>query len=128
MRVADDIGVFENLVLKFDAIRISLRGCARTDVKDQPLAFAQDGLEIGSNWVGEMVRRDSDDFVRYEKWHFNLDFVGHATSFALQLGPSGTQFAVAGRTTDNSGNALIHSTKEVVCTIGQCPLTLSGLL
>ena len=40
MCVADDIGVFENLMLEFDASWIFLRGGAGTDVKDNAIAFA----------------------------------------------------------------------------------------
>jgi hypothetical protein len=42
MRVADDIGVLENLVLEFDASWVFLRGRTRTDVKNNAIAFAQD--------------------------------------------------------------------------------------
>jgi len=57
MRVADDIGVLENLMLEFDASWIFLRGCTGTDVKDNPIAFAQDLLEISTDWVGYVVER-----------------------------------------------------------------------
>ena len=128
MRVADDIGVLENLMLEFDASWIFLRGCTRTDVKDNPVAFAQDRLEISTDRVGYVVGRNGDYVFLDEKRHFILDSIGDAASFALQPASSGTQFAVAGGTTDNTGNALIHSTKEVVCTTGYCPLALPGFL
>ena len=118
MRVADDIGVFENLVLEFDASWVFLRGRTRADVKDNAIAFAQDLLEISTDGVGYVVGGNGDYVFLDEKRHFILDSVGDAAGFALQLASSGTESTVAGRTTDNTGNALIHSTKAVVCTTG----------
>lgn len=111
MRVADDIGVFENLVLEFDASWVFLRGRTRTDVKDYAVAFAQKLLEISPDWVGHVVGRNGDYLFLDEKRHVVLDSIGGATGFALKPSSAGTQFAVAGGTTDNIGNALIHSIK-----------------
>ena len=118
MRVADDIGVFENLVLEFDASWVFLRGRTRTDVKNNAIAFAQDLFEISADGVGYVVGGNGDHVFLDEKRHFILDSVSDAAGFALQLASSGTESAVAGGTTDNTGNALIHSTKTVVCTTG----------
>ena len=118
MRVADDIGVFENLMLEFDASWVFLRGRTRTDVKDKPIASAQDLLEISPDWVGYVVGRNGDYVFLDEKRHFILDSIGDAARLALQPASSGTESAVASGTTDNTGNALIHSTKAVVCTTG----------
>jgi hypothetical protein len=118
MRVADDIGVFENLVLEFDASWVFLWGRTRTDVKNNAIAFAQDLFEISADGVGYVVGGNGDYVFLDEKRHFILDSIGDAAGFALQLAPSGTESTVAGRTTDNAGNALIHSTKAVVCTTG----------
>jgi hypothetical protein len=111
MRVADDIGVFENLMLEFDASWIFLRGGAGTDVKDNTIAFAQDLLEISTDWVGHVVGRNGDHVFLDEKGHVILDSIGDAARLALQLASPGTQSAVAGGTTDKTDNALIHSTK-----------------
>ena len=111
MRVADDIGVFENLVLEFDAGWVFLRGRTRTDVKDKSIAFAQELLEIGTDWVGYVVGRNGDYIFLDEKRHFILDSIGDAARLALQPASSGTQSAVAGGTTDKTANALIHSIK-----------------
>ena len=108
MRVADDIGVLENLMLEFDASWIFLRGCTGTDVKDNPVAFAQDLLEISTDWVGYVVGRNGDYVFLDEKRHFILDSVGDAASFALQPASSGTQSAVAGRAANNVGDGFIH--------------------
>ena len=118
MRVADDIGVFENLVLEFDASCVFLRGRTRTDVKNHAIAIAQDLFEISADGVGYVVGGNGDYVFLDEKRHFILDSVSDAAGFALQLASSGTESAVAGGTTDNIGNALIHSTKAVVCTTG----------
>ena len=118
MRVADDIGVFENLMLEFDASWVFLRGRTSTDVKDDPIAFAQDLLEISTDWVGYVVGRNGDYVFLDEKRHFVLDSIGDAARFALQPASAGTQSAVAGGTTDNIGNALIHSIKLHVWTTG----------
>jgi hypothetical protein len=40
MRIAHDIGVPENLVLKLDAIRVALRRSARANVQDEISAIA----------------------------------------------------------------------------------------
>src|SRR5207253_10308105 len=42
MRVADDVGMPENLVLKFDAVRIALPGPARANVQDEIISSEQD--------------------------------------------------------------------------------------
>ena len=118
MRVADDIGVFENLVLEFDASWVFLWGRTRTDVKSDAIAFAQDLFEISADGVGYVVGGNRDYVFLDEKRHFILDSIGDAAGFALQLASCGTESTVAGRTTDNTGNALIHSTKAVVCTTG----------
>ena len=118
MRVADDIGVFENLMLEFDASWVFLRGGTGTDVKDNPIAFAQDLFEISTNWVGYVVGRNGDYVLLDEKRHFILDSIGDAASIALQPASAGTQSAVASGTTNKTGNALIHSTKRGVCTTG----------
>ena len=112
MRVADDIGVYENLVLEFDASWVFLRGRARADVKDNPIALAQDLLEISTDWVGYVVGRNGGCIFLDEKRHLILDSVGDAASIALQPASTGTQSAMTGGTTDNTGNALIHSTKS----------------
>ena len=108
MRVADDIGVLENLMLEFDASWVFLWGRTRTDVKDNPVAFAQDRLEISADWVRYVVGRNGDYVFLDEKRHFILDSVGDAASFALQPASSGTQSAVAGRATNNVGDGFIH--------------------
>jgi len=118
MRVADDIGVFENLVLEFDASWVFLWRRTRTDVKNNAIAFAQDIFEISADGVGYVVGGNGDYVFLDEKRHFILDSVSDAAGFALQPASSGTESTVAGRTTDNTGNALIHSTKAVVCTTG----------
>src|SRR5262249_55149530 len=112
MRVAHDIGVFENLVLEFDASWVFLWRRTRTDVKDDAIAFAQDCLELSADLVGYVIGRNGDYVFLDEKRHIILDSVGDAASFALQPVSSGTQPAVAGGTTDKTGNALIHSTKR----------------
>ena len=84
MRVADDIGVLENLVLEFDASWVFLRGRTRTDVKNNPVAFAQDRLKISADWVGYVVGRNSDYVFLDEKRHFILDSIGDAAKLALQ--------------------------------------------
>jgi hypothetical protein len=48
MRVAHDISVFENLMLEVDASWVFLRSRTRTDVKDNPIVFAQELLEISA--------------------------------------------------------------------------------
>ena len=111
MCVADDIGVFENLVLEFDASWVFLRGRTRTDVKNNAIAFAQDLFEISADGVGYVVGGNGDYVFLDEKRYFILDSVGDAAGFALQLASSRTESTVAGGTTDNTGNALIHSTK-----------------
>src|SRR5215467_6589082 len=84
MRVADNIGVLENLVLEFDASWVFLRGRTRADVKDSAVAFAQDLLEISADRVGYVVGRNGDHVFLDEKRHFILDSVGEAARFALQ--------------------------------------------
>ena len=111
MRVADDIGVLENLVLEFDAGWVFLRGRTRADMENKAVAFAKGLLEIGADWVGYVVGRNRNYIILDEKRHFILDSVTDAAGFALQPASRGTQFAVAGRATDKTGNALIHSTK-----------------
>src|SRR6476646_3193242 len=111
MRVADDIGVFENLVLEFDAGWVFLRGRTRANVKNNTIAFAQDLLEISADGVGYVVGGNGDYVFLDEKRHVILDSIGDAASIALQPASAGTQSAVASGTTDNIGNALIHSTK-----------------
>lgn len=59
-----------------------------------------------------MIGRNGDYVFLDEKRHIILDSVGDAANFALQPVSSGTQSAVAGGTTDKTGNALIHSTKK----------------
>ena len=118
MRVADDIGVFENLMLEFDASWVFLRGRTGTDVKDNLIAFAQDLFEISTNWVGYVVGGNGDYVFLDEKRHFILDSIGDAASIAFQPASAGTQSAVASGTTNKTGNALIHSTKRGVCTTG----------
>ena len=49
MRVAYHIGVFENLVLEFDASWVFLHGRTRADVQDNPIAFAQELLQMGTD-------------------------------------------------------------------------------
>ena len=51
MCVAHDIGMFENLMLEFDASWVFLRSRARTDVKDNPIAFAEELLKISADGV-----------------------------------------------------------------------------
>src|SRR5438552_14734805 len=111
MRVADDIGVLENLVLEFDASWVFLRGRTCTDVKDNPIAFAQDLFEVSADWVGYVFGRNGDYVFLDEKRYFILNSIGDVASLAPQPVSSGTQSAVAGRATDNTGNALIHSIK-----------------
>jgi hypothetical protein len=118
MRVAHDVGVFENLVLEFDASWVFLRRRTRTNVKDDAIAFAQDLLEISADGVRYVVRRNNGYVFLDEKRHVILDSVGDATRFALQTASPGTQSAVAGRATDKTGNALIHSIEPVACTTG----------
>ena len=118
MRVADDISVFEDLVLELDASRVSLRSGTCADMKDKPVAFAQEFLEISTDGIGYMVGRKGDHVFLDEKRHIILDSVGDAASLALQPLSSGTQSAVAGGTTDKTGNVLIHSIEPVACTTG----------
>src|SRR6476659_7840810 len=47
--------------------------CTSTDVKDDPIAFAQDLLEISTDWVGYVVGRNGDYVFLDEKRHFVLD-------------------------------------------------------
>lgn len=117
MRVADDIGVFENLMLEFDASWIFLRGRTRSDVKDYAIALAQELVEISTDLVGYVVGWNDSYLLLNEKRDVILDSIGDAASIALQLGSAGTQFAVAGGTTDKTGNVLIHSI-EVAWTTG----------
>ena len=72
MRVADDIGVFENLVLEFDASWVFLWGRTRTDVKNNAIAFAQDLFEISADGVGYVVGGNGDYVFLDEKRHFIL--------------------------------------------------------
>jgi hypothetical protein len=116
--VAHYISVFENLVLKFDAIRIFLRGRTGTDMQDKFIALPEDCFEISADWVGYVVGRNDGYVFLHEKGHFILNSIGDVARFALQPGSSETQSAAAGGTTDNTGNALIHSTKPMVCTTG----------
>ena len=51
MGVAHQVSVFENLVLKFDAIGIFLRGRACTDMQDKFIALPEDCFEISADWV-----------------------------------------------------------------------------
>ena len=119
VRVADDIGVLENLMLEFDACWVFLRGRTRADVKNNPIAFAQGLFEVSADWVGYVVGRNRNYVFLDEKRHFILDSVNDAAGFALQPVSRGTQFAVAGRTADKTGNALIHSTFHVLPHIAQ---------
>ena len=112
MRVADDIGVFENLMLEFDASWVFLRSRACADVKNIPIAFAQERLEISTDLVGYVVGRNGDYFFLNEKRHIILDSIGDAASIAFQPASAGAQSAVAGGTTDDIGNAWIHSIKS----------------
>lgn len=109
MRVADNIGVFENLMLEFDASWVFLRGRTRSDVKDNTIAFAQELLEISTDLVGYVIGRNGDYVFLDEKRHVILDSIGDAASIALQPASAGTQSTMAGGTTDKTGNALIHS-------------------
>ena len=109
MGVAHHISVFENLVLKFDAIRIFLRGRARTDMQDEFITLPEDCFELSADWIGEMVGRDCDYIFLDKDRHFILQSVGDAASFALQLAPPGAECAVTGRTANNVGNVFIHS-------------------
>src|SRR6267378_10591 len=108
MGVAHHISVFKNLVLKFDAIRIFLRGRARTDMQDTFVPFPQDRLELAADGVGEMIGSDGNYIFPDKDRYLILDSVGDATSFALQLAPPGTECAVTGRTANNVGNVFIH--------------------
>ena len=109
MGIAHHISVFKNLVLKFDAIRIFLRGRARTDMQDEFIALPEDWFELSADWVGEMVGSDGDYVFADKDRYLILDSVGDAASFALQLAPPGTECAVTGRTTNDVGNVFIHS-------------------
>jgi hypothetical protein len=109
MRIADDIGVFEDLMLEFDASWVLLRGRTRSDVKNNAIAFAQELLEISTDLVGYVVGRNGDYVFLDEKRDVILDSIGDAASIALQPAASGTQSTVAGGTTDKTGNVLIHS-------------------
>ena len=118
MCVADDIGVLEDLVLEFDARWVFFGSRTGPDVKDKALAFAQDFFEIRAHCIGYVVRRNGDDMIIDEDRHFILDSVADAAPFALQLLAPRMQVAAAGGTTDNTGNALIHSTEPMVRTTG----------
>src|SRR4029077_15639947 len=109
MGVAHHVSVFENLVLKFDAIGIFLRGRACTDMQDKFIALPEDCVEIGADWVREMIGSDGNYVFMDKDRYLILDSVGDAASFALQLAPPGTEFAVTGRTTNDVGNVFIHS-------------------
>jgi hypothetical protein len=109
MGVAYYISVFKNLVLKFDAIRIFLRGRARTDMQDKFIAFPEDCFELSADWIGDMIGRDGNYVSLDKDWHLILDSIGDATSFALQLTPREAECAVTGRTANKVGSAFIHS-------------------
>jgi hypothetical protein len=109
MGVAHHISVFKNLVLKFDAIRVFLRGRARTDMQDKFIALPKDCFELSADWVGEMIGSDGDYIFRDKDRDLILDSVGDAASFALELAPPGTECAVTGRTANNVGHVFIHS-------------------
>jgi hypothetical protein len=109
MGVAHHISVFENLVLKFDAIGIFLRGRARTDVQDKLVAFPQDCFELRADRIGKMIGSDGNYIFPDKDGYVILDAVGNAASFALQLTPPGAERSVTGRTANNVGNVFIHS-------------------
>jgi len=111
MRVADNIGVFKNLVFEFDASWVFLWGRTRANVKNNAIAFTQDLFETSADGVGYVIGGNGNYVFLDEKRHFILDSIDHAARIALQPAWSGAQSAVAGGTTDNTGNALIHSTK-----------------
>jgi hypothetical protein len=113
MGIAYDVGVFENLVLEFDAGWILPRSRTRSNVKDKAIAVAENFLEIRADRVRNVIGGNDDDLVIDEHWHFILQPVGDAARFALWLATPETQFAMAGGTTDNIGNALNHSTPNL---------------
>jgi hypothetical protein len=109
MGVAHHISVFENLVLKFDTIRIFLRGCARTDVEDKFIALPEDCFEISADWIRDMIGSDCKCIFLDKDRHLILQSVGNTAAFALELAPPRTQCRVTGRTANNVGNVFIHS-------------------
>jgi hypothetical protein len=109
MGVSHHISVFKNLVLKFDAIRIFLRGRACTDMQDEFIALPEDCFEFSADWVGKMVRSGGDYIFADKKRYLILDSVGDPASFALQLAPAGPECGVTGRTSNSVGDVFIHS-------------------
>jgi hypothetical protein len=109
MGVAHHVSVFENLVLKFDAIGIFLRGRACTDMQDKFIALPENCFELTADGVGKMIGSDGNYIFLDKDRHLILDSVGDAASFALQLAPSETECAVTGRTANKAGNVFIHS-------------------
>jgi hypothetical protein len=51
MSVADDIGVTKDLMLEFNAVRVSRRRGPSADVQDKLLAFAKNHFVLGPEWI-----------------------------------------------------------------------------
>src|SRR6266516_6266332 len=96
MGVSHHISVFENLVLKFETIRIFLRGRACTDVQDKFIALPQDCFVISADWIRDMIGSDRNHVLLDKDRHVILQSVGDTAALALQLAPPGTQCNMTG--------------------------------